>query len=154
MGIFNLQNQQAAFKGGLFIEHQGWLTRTVFLHILLTQFDSLYVLLVPLAFRCAFPYLLVKTQILTNSIGLEAAALQIGVSPKTLKRKLTSMKTTYSEIIDQVRMQLAKLKQEESSVPIHMIANELGYKHQANFTRAFKRMCGIAPLDYRNKHQV
>lgn len=97
---------------------------------------------------------LVKTQVLTNSIGLEAAAMQTGVSPKTLKRKLADMKTTYSEIVDQVRMQLAKSKLEESNAPIHLIAKALGYKHQANFTRAFKRICGISPQDYRNKHQA
>ena len=37
----------------------------------------------------------------------------------------------------------------ESDLPIKQVASGLGYKHQSNFTRAFNRMAGMAPLDYR-----
>ncbi|MCP4878086.1 MAG: helix-turn-helix transcriptional regulator [Gammaproteobacteria bacterium] len=94
---------------------------------------------------------LVRTQILTNTIGLENAAQQTGLSPKTLKRKLLQDNTSYSEIVDQLRFELAQSKLKNVGIPIHAIARELGYEHQANFTRAFKRMCGITPQEYRNR---
>jgi len=94
---------------------------------------------------------LVRTQILTNMVGLENAALQIGISPKTLKRKLLQDNTSYSEIVEQLRFELAQLKLKNSEAPIHAIARELGYEHHANFTRAFKRICGITPLEYRKQ---
>jgi len=94
---------------------------------------------------------LVRTQILTNTTGLEKAALQIGISPKTLKRKLLQDNTSYSEIVDQLRFELAQSKLKNSEATIHAIARELGYEHHANFTRAFKRMCGITPQEYRKQ---
>jgi len=94
---------------------------------------------------------LVRTQILTNTLGLENAARQTGLSPKTLKRKLLQDNTSYSEIVDQLRFELAQSKLKESRTPIHAIARELGYEHQANFTRAFKRMSGVTPQEYRNR---
>lgn len=94
---------------------------------------------------------LVRTQILTNSIGLENAARQTGLSTKTLKRKLLQDNTRYSEILDQLRFELAQSKLAGTKKTTRAIAKELGYQHQANFTRAFKRMCGITPQEYRNK---
>lgn len=94
---------------------------------------------------------LVRTQILTKTIGLEKAAQQTGISPKTLKRKLLQDKTSYSEIVEQLRFELAQSKLKKSEVAIHTIARELGYEHHANFTRAFKRICGITPQEYRNQ---
>jgi AraC-like DNA-binding protein len=94
---------------------------------------------------------LVRTQILTNTIGLENAAQQTGLSSKTLKRKLLQANTSYSEIADQLRLEIAQSKLKNPEIPIHAIARELGYEHHANFTRAFKRMCGITPQEYRNQ---
>jgi AraC-like DNA-binding protein len=94
---------------------------------------------------------LVRTQILANSTGLENAAKQTGLSSKTIKRKLQQDNTSYSEIVNQLRLEIAQSKLKNTETPIHAIARELGYEHQANFTRAFKRMCGITPLEYRNR---
>ena len=94
---------------------------------------------------------LVRTQILTNSLGIENAAQQTGISQKTLKRKLQRNNTSYSEIVEQLRYELAQSKLKNSADPIHAIARELGYEHHANFTRAFKRMSGITPQKYRKQ---
>jgi AraC-like DNA-binding protein len=94
---------------------------------------------------------LVRTQILTNSLGIENAAQQTGISPKTLKRKLLQDNTSYSEIVEQLRFELAQSKLKNLEAPIHTIARELGYEHHANFTRAFKRMSGITPQEYRKQ---
>ena len=94
---------------------------------------------------------LVRTQILTNTTGLENAAQQTGLSPKTLKRKLLQDSTSYSEMVDQLRFELAQSKLKNSAAPVYVIARELGYEHHASFTRAFKRICGITPQEYRNR---
>lgn len=94
---------------------------------------------------------LVRTQILTNTTGLENAAQQTGLSSKTLKRKLQKDNTSYSIILDQLRLEIAQSKLKNQGTPVNTIARELGYEHQANFTRAFKRMCGMTPQEYRNR---
>jgi AraC-like DNA-binding protein len=96
---------------------------------------------------------LVKTQVNCNLIGLENAAQQTGLSPKTLKRKLAEEKTSYSEILDKVRLDIARSRLAKSETPITIIARELGYEHPANFTRAFKRLSGVTPLAYRKQFQ-
>ena len=92
---------------------------------------------------------LVHTQLMTRTLGLENAARQTGLSPTTLKRKLQREKTSYSKLLDQLRFSLAQSRLQDPTTPIHDIANELGYEHPANFTRAFKRMSGTSPQKYR-----
>ncbi len=97
---------------------------------------------------------LVLTQVQTNNIGLKSAAIQTGVSTKTLKRMLAAINTSYSKILDKVRLKQAKSKLKRTGKPIYVIAHELGYEHQANFTRAFKRLTGMTPAAYRKQLQL
>ena len=97
---------------------------------------------------------LVRTQVLTNTIGLEKAAQQTGLSPKTLKRKLLQDNTSYSEIVERLRFEMAQSQLRNPETPIYAVAKALGYEHQANFTRAFKRMCGMTPQQYRNRRNA
>ena len=94
---------------------------------------------------------LVRTQIWTNTIGLENAAMQTGLSPKTLKRKLQQENITYSSTLDQLRFEMAESRLKNSDITVNAIARALGYEHQSNFTRAFKKKHGITPLEYRNR---
>ncbi len=94
---------------------------------------------------------LVRTQIKTNTIGLENAAKQTGLSPKTLKRKLQQENSSYSSTLDQLRFEMAISRLKNSDITIHAISRALGYEHQSNFTRAFKKKHGITPLEYRSR---
>ncbi|MDF2921342.1 MAG: transcriptional regulator, AraC family [Paenibacillaceae bacterium] len=53
----------------------------------------------------------------------------------------------------QVRMEHAKIMLRETSLPIQEIAEKVGYLHQMSFIRAFKKMVGTTPGDYRKVHQ-
>jgi AraC-like DNA-binding protein len=93
---------------------------------------------------------LVRGQIYARKVGMEMAANQLGMSPKTLQRKLLQEKTTYSEILEQNRIGLAKELLETTDLSLSNISYKLGYQHHANFTRSFKRLCGITPSAYKN----
>ena len=92
---------------------------------------------------------LVESQIRTGRFGFENTAEELGLSKTTLKRKLGSMETSYSEIVEQVRFDLARQMLLNTEVPISEIAIDLGYRHPANFSRAFKRISGLSPITYR-----
>jgi len=62
---------------------------------------------------------LVRTQILANSLGIENAAQQTGISLKTLKRKLLQDNTSCSEIVEQLRFELAQSKLKNLEASIH-----------------------------------
>lgn len=50
------------------------------------------------------------------------------------------------------RMQVASLRLAENSARIYTIANEVGYESEAAFSRAFKRVVGLSPKRWRERH--
>jgi len=93
---------------------------------------------------------LIETQIRSGRINLEGTAEELGLSKSTLKRRLGRMNTSYREISEQVRFELARQMLLNSEIPIIEIAIDLGYEHPANFSRAFKRLSGMTPNKFRS----
>ena len=61
---------------------------------------------------------------------------------------------TSRRTVERRRYRWARQLLAESDLPIQKIARGLGYKHQSNFSRAFVRMSGVSPRDYRHTHAV
>ncbi|MNT89967.1 HTH-type transcriptional regulator YesS [compost metagenome] len=53
----------------------------------------------------------------------------------------------------QVRMEHAKGLLRGTSLSVQEIAEKVGYLHQMSFIRAFKKLIGTTPGDYRKVHQ-
>lgn len=81
--------------------------------------------------------------------GLDAVAASLGISSRTLRRRLTEEGTSYRELCDEVRMGLAIDYLEESSLTSEEIAELLGYADTPSFYRSFRRWTGRAPGSYR-----
>ena len=81
--------------------------------------------------------------------SIELAAELAGVSKRTLQRFLNSKATTYSDLLDQVKFNMAVPLLNDKSNSITDISLELGYANVAHFSRAFKRITGMSPKDYR-----
>ena len=81
--------------------------------------------------------------------SIEHIAGLAGVSKRTLQRFLNSMATSYSELVDQVRFDMALPLLHDKSYSITEISSQLGYADVAHFSRGFKRITGISPLAYR-----
>lgn len=81
--------------------------------------------------------------------GIDTLAEATGTSVRTLQRYLRSLGTSYSQLVDEVRMQAALAMLENSKVRLTDIAFELGYSDPAHFTRAFRRWAGVSPSEYR-----
>lgn len=81
--------------------------------------------------------------------NLDEVAVKLGVSSRTLKRKLKAEGTAFSEVLDSVQSEqaCALLKQEQLS--IDEVAERVGYSDVSNFTRAFKRWTDMTPAAYR-----
>jgi len=79
------------------------------------------------------------------------AAEIIGVSPRTLQRRLEEERTSFHEVLEQLRLQKAKAMLEEPGVKLIEIAFELGYENPPSFTRAFRRWAGVTPSEYRSR---
>ncbi len=71
------------------------------------------------------------------------------MSARSLQRHLTKHDTTFRELVDDVRCNLAHQYLTESSLSLSNISDILSFSNYSEFTRAFKRWYGIPPKDYR-----
>lgn len=81
--------------------------------------------------------------------GIEAICQQLGVSARTLRRKLHAEGISYGELVNETRILLAKRYLRETVMTIHEIAERIGYSDPSNFIRAFSRGTGVTPAAYR-----
>lgn len=79
-----------------------------------------------------------------------AVARRLGMSPRTLARRLASEGLTFSCILEELKIDLAEYYLRGSDLPISQIGWLLGYQETSAFTHAFKRWTGIAPTQSRS----
>jgi AraC-like DNA-binding protein len=82
---------------------------------------------------------------------LEAAAALLELSPAALKRRLAERGTSYREIVDDTRRQLALGYMADASLTLVDVAYLCGFSEQSAFNRAFKRWTGVPPGEYRRQ---
>lgn len=71
------------------------------------------------------------------------------LSPRTLQRRLAEEGASLRQIIDHARFRLAVDYLGDCNATITDIAMELGYSDSTAFTRAFHRMTGVSPSQFR-----
>ena len=71
------------------------------------------------------------------------------VSNRTLQRKLKSEGTSFMDLLQDTRMQLARKYLLQPSRSVVETAYLLGFSEPSTFSRAFKRWTGLAPAEYR-----
>jgi AraC-like DNA-binding protein len=95
----------------------------------------------------------VRRVLLDNLAGgeLTAAAIArgLGLSERTLHRRLRAESTAFADILDATRGELAKSLLPEPEIGIGEIAFLLGYSEPSAFHRFFRRWTGSTPLAYR-----
>jgi AraC-like DNA-binding protein len=80
-----------------------------------------------------------------------AIARKLGMSQRTLARRLASEGLSFAAILDEMKCDLAKNYLREGDLPITTIAWLLGYQDVSAFTHAFKRWTGKTPRQSRLK---
>jgi AraC-like DNA-binding protein len=78
-------------------------------------------------------------------------ARKLGMSQRTLARRLASEGSSFTAVIDELRQYLAKHYLNGGGMPITTIAWLLGYQEVSGFTHAFKRWTGKTPKQARMK---
>jgi AraC-like DNA-binding protein len=77
--------------------------------------------------------------------SLEEAAEHLGVSARTLKRKLAEQGTSYRAVVDAHRKERALALLSDARRPLAQVARELGYDDVASLHRSFRRWYGRPP---------
>jgi AraC-like DNA-binding protein len=86
-----------------------------------------------------------------GSPTLEAAAKRLGTSSRTLRRRLQDEGTSFHQVLDRARCELAKRYLADLRMPVGEIGFLLGFSEPSAFHRAFKRWTGTTPFEHRER---
>jgi AraC-like DNA-binding protein len=84
-----------------------------------------------------------------GKVRASGIAARLGLSQRTLARRLELEGETYSEVLESLRGDLARQYLSDFDLSISRIAWLLGYEEVSAFTRAFKRWTGKTPREAR-----
>lgn len=87
----------------------------------------------------------------TGELTVDSLAQNLGISRRTLQRRLSALGFSFKEILRDVREQQSRRYLDDPRLAVTEIALLLGYSDQASFSNAFKGWCGCAPTEYRQK---
>ncbi len=79
----------------------------------------------------------------------DALAGQLGLSTRTLRRRLQQEQTSYRELIDDLRAQAASRYMRDTHLTVENVAFLLGFSDPAAFRHAFRRWTKTAPNEFR-----
>ncbi|HET8735254.1 MAG TPA: AraC family transcriptional regulator [Pricia sp.] len=94
----------------------------------------------------------VRAYIMNNSylkiLSIDHVAANFNLSSRNLQRKLKEEGSSFKEIVDEVRKELAMHYLKDKNNQIKDVAYSLGYNESSAFVRAFKRWTGTTPSLY------
>ena len=80
---------------------------------------------------------------------MESVAASLAMSVPTLRRRLEEEGTTFTDLVDDVRRELAERYLRDPGRSISEIAALLGFAHAPAFHKAFRRWKGVTPSEHR-----
>lgn len=80
-----------------------------------------------------------------GALSVQNAAKMLGLSERTLRRKLATAGRSYRDILDEVRREHAIAYLNDGSLSMATIAQRLGFGDATSFTRNFRRWTGRSP---------
>jgi len=94
-----------------------------------------------------------RPQLLLGEGGRDAVARELGVSGRTLTRRLAAAGTAFEDIKDEVRFAVARELLALTDLPVGQISAALSYSSHSSFVHAFQRWAGLAPSEWRAQHE-
>ena len=90
-------------------------------------------------------------QLAAGTPQLGKVASLFNITQRQLQRKLKEQGTSFGELLDQVRLDLALRYLQDARMTMVDISLSLGFHDQSNFVKAFKRWQGETPGQYRSR---
>jgi len=79
-----------------------------------------------------------------------SVARELHMSTRNLQRRLATEGTSFRELVEDIRKELAQQYLKERHRPIGEIAYLLGFSEPSNFTRFFRGHAGVSPKEFRD----
>ncbi len=88
-----------------------------------------------------------------RSFSLEEMAEELGVGKYRLSRVFSDqLHMNFNDLLNNVRVSVAQNLLSSTDMPVTEIIYECGFDSQATFNRAFRKVCGVNPREYRRNH--
>ena len=97
---------------------------------------------------------LLRVALLSRQISGDEIAAQLGISRRTLQRKLGAHGAHFQELLDETRCEFARQLLANTRLDIGDIGVIVGYDDPSVFTRAFVRWAGMPPSMWRSSINV
>ncbi|ULL20035.1 AraC family transcriptional regulator [Paenibacillus sp. H1-7] len=95
---------------------------------------------------------IVKRSLTGGCPDIQAVAKELGMSDRTLQRRLTDENTSFKHLLTQARHEQAREYLADPSLDIKEVAFLIGYEDQNSFYRAFRLWEGATPSNWRTEH--
>lgn len=82
---------------------------------------------------------------------LEDVAETLGLSPRSLHRRLAAEGTSYRTVLQDCRLNAAKALLRDTDIPLTTLGIQMGYSDATAFSRAFKKKTGLSPVAWRGR---
>ena len=93
----------------------------------------------------------IQKQLADGITRQDMVAEDLGMTSRTLQRKLSQEGVSYQKLLDEVRQQIAEDYLQNTDMSIPDIALRLGYSETTSFHRKFKAATGKTPGDFRRQ---
>ena len=94
---------------------------------------------------------LVKAHHVDGHLKIDELAEIVGMSTRSLQRKLKESGSSYSQIVEDARFELACTQLDNNSLRVIDVSMALGYANSQHFARYFRRHSGVSPSQYRSQ---
>jgi AraC-like DNA-binding protein len=86
---------------------------------------------------------------------LDALAREAGISRSQLAESFAALVgQPPMQYLARWRLQVAMSRLQDAGVKVSQVAGEVGYGSEAAFSRAFKRVMGVSPAEWRHRHRA
>ena len=98
---------------------------------------------------CAQVVRTLRPRIISGQVSIEEVAASLSLHPRSLLRKLKAQGTTFRDVLNETRFEVACQLLGGTRLSITEIGLVFGYSDTSVFTRSFERQCGLAPSEWR-----
>jgi len=95
---------------------------------------------------------IIRARLTERNLSILKIAEQLGVSRRSLNRRLAKQGQTFARLLRSVRFAIARQLLVESATPLAQIARAIGYAEPSVFSRMFQRWSGVSPREWRRLH--
>src|SRR5579863_5129400 len=94
-----------------------------------------------------------KRLLADNRPDIQAVSRELGVSSRTLQRRIAEEGATFRALLAEARRELARIYLREPSIEINQVAHLVGYEDPNSFYRAFRSWEGTTPGRWRSRDE-